>query len=142
MLTRSRSQSREESVPVLDSQSSSGYSSSSQSQSQEDSAPKDECIPKRKKTRGRGPPVHPDQWICIMPGSQNNTVPPLSHLQIVRFQHNFFSSDKVCIGSKTGHISVDSALSFATLRDPKSGMFLHATTVQHLCIKCFQHRLS
>ena len=69
MLTRSRSHSREESEAVSDSQSSSGYSSSlSQSQSQEDSAPRGDYVPK-KKPRGRGLPVQPDQWICLMPGT-------------------------------------------------------------------------
>ena len=88
MLTRSRSHSREESEAVSDSQSSSGYSSSlSQSQSQEDSAPKEEYVPKKKKPRGRGPPVQPDQWVCLMPGRYRPHVPQKN--EIVHFE-NFF----------------------------------------------------
>jgi hypothetical protein len=84
MLTRSRSHSREESEAVSDSQTSSGYSSSlSQSQSQEDRAPKEDYVPKRKKSRGRGLPVQPDQWICLMPGTPH--IPSPKELNLFNF---------------------------------------------------------
>lgn len=123
MLTRSRSHSREESEAVSDSQSSSGYSSSlSQSQSQEDSAPKEEYVPKKKKPRGRGPPVQPDQWICLMPGRYRPHVPQKN--EIVHFENFFWSicfSEKVCAPSDRSDLSAKSTLSFATLQDPRTG---------------------
>ena len=67
MLTRSRSASRDDSVVSSESSQSSGYSSS-QSQGQDDSAPVDDYVPKKKKVKGRAPPVQPDQWVCLMPG--------------------------------------------------------------------------